>query len=107
VRNASDRPCYVPSGCGSGAWASVTNSEGTTVWQNSAHLVGCTKPATQPLLNPGDSHDYGVVGSWNQTVCPNPNDTDGCPGERTAVGTYTAAAHRGSATVTPATIALR
>jgi hypothetical protein len=108
VRNAGDRPCYVPSACSAGAWASVQrSSDGATVWENSSHLVGCTKPATQPLLNPGDTHDYGLVGSWNQTDCPNPGDTDGCDGTRSAVGTYTATAHRGNTVASPATIALR
>lgn len=107
VRNGGDRPCYIPSACSSGVWASVQNSEGTTVWQNSSHYVGCTKPATQSLLNPNDGHDYGVVGSWTQNNCPDAASTTGCSGDRVPIGTYTATAHRGNVAATSATIALR
>ncbi len=107
ARNASDHPCYAPSACSAEASATVQReSDGATVYQSSPHLVGCTRPATQPLLNPGDVQDYGVVGSWNQGVCSG-SATDGCSGERSPVGTYTATAKRGSTAASSATFALR
>jgi len=57
ARNISQTPCYSPSSCSASAWATVTDSNGKLVYQSAAHLVNCTKPATQPLLNPGDAHD--------------------------------------------------
>jgi hypothetical protein len=103
ARNASDRPCYAPNACGIGPWASVEDSSGVLVWKNSPKTSSCAG-ATQPLLNPHDTHDYGTVGVWNQLVCP---QGDGCTGSHAAVGTYRAIARRGSTTAGGVTFALR
>jgi hypothetical protein len=105
VRNASRVPCYAPAPCGVSAWASVEDTSGATLWKNSPKSTACSNPPpSSPLLNPNDSHNYGVVGSWNQIVCP---AGDACAGPHAAPGTYRATARRGSATAAGATFALR
>jgi hypothetical protein len=105
VRNSSTRPCYAPPPCGINAWASVEDTSGATVWKNSPASTPCPNPApSTPLLNPNDSHNYGIVATWNQLVCPN---GDGCGGPHAPAGTYRATARRGTATGAGVTFALR
>ncbi len=98
VRNGSDRPCYAPAACGAPLSASVTNSEGATVWSGSARTTSCGSTGSNTVLvNPHETLGYGSVGSWDQTS----------GGAHAPVGSYRATAKRGSTTASGATFALR
>lgn len=98
ARNTGEHPCYAPRPCGVAISATVTNSEGAVVWQGPSSMTRCDFGTTAPMIAPRDSYSYGTAGSWNQV---------GPSGSRAPLGTYRAAARRGTTTANGATFALR